>query len=124
MPGKLLVTDDAMIIREMIKDTAAGAGWEIVGEATNGQEAIERYQELKPDVVTLDLVMPGFDGLHALKGIRESNPNAKVVVVSALDQKQILLNAFKAGASDFVIKPFDPTMLLKTLENLIEDARK
>ena len=118
MSRTLLVTDDAAIIREMIKDLAGRAGWTVVGEASNGQQAIERYTELKPDAVTLDLVMPEYDGLHALHGIMQINPRAKVVVVSALEQKAILKDAFKAGAADFLVKPFSRQTLVGALENL------
>ncbi len=120
MSKTLLVTDDALIIREMIKETAQNAGWEIVGEATNGQEAIDRYKELRPDAVTLDLVMPEYDGLHALAGITEFDPDAKVVVVSALEQKNVLKDAFKRGASDFLVKPFDKSHLEATLETMVQ----
>lgn len=118
MTKTLLVTDDAVIIRELIKDLAHQAGWTVVGEASNGQEAIERYAALRPDVVTLDLVMPEHDGLHALRGIMQLNPHAKVLVVSALEQKAILKDAFKAGASDFLLKPFNRSTLLSTLSQL------
>jgi two-component system, chemotaxis family, chemotaxis protein CheY len=119
MTKTLLITDDAVIIREMIKDLALQAGWTVVGEASNGQEAIERYSELMPDAVTLDLVMPDFDGLHALRGIMQINPGAKVIIVSALEQKSILKDAFKAGATDFLVKPFNQQTLLNTLEQLV-----
>jgi len=119
MPGTLLTIDDAAIIREMIKDTAGAAGWNIVGEACDGREGFEQYRRLRPDAVTLDLVMPEYDGLFALREIRALDPQAKVVVVSALDQKSILKEAFKAGASDFLVKPFQRSMLLETLEQLI-----
>jgi len=118
----LLVTDDAWIIREMIKDAASGAGWEIVGEAAHGQEAIQRYRELKPRAVTLDLVMPEFDGLHALRGIMDLDPHANVVVVSALDQRTVLKQAFKLGAADFIVKPFDKRVLVETLEQRVSEA--
>lgn len=118
MTRTLLVADDALIIREIIKDMARGAGWEIVGEAANGQEAIDRYRELSPDAVTLDLVMPEHDGLHALHGIMEFDPHAKVLIVSALEQRGVLKNAFKAGAADFVAKPFDRHNLQDSLEQL------
>ena len=118
MRRTLLVTDDAMIIREIIKDMATAAGWDVVGEATNGQEAIERYRELRPDAVTLDLVMPEHDGLHALHGIMEIDPKAKVLVVSALEQRGVLKDAFKAGAADFVSKPFDNGNLKESLCHL------
>ena len=119
MTKTLLVTDDAVIIREMIKDAAIEAGWEIVGEASDGQQAIDRYRESKPDVVTLDLVMPGYDGVHALRGILAFDPDANVVVVSALDQKNVLKETFKIGAADFIVKPFDRKMLIQTLEQLV-----
>ena len=119
MARTLLVTDDAMIIRQIIKDLATAAGWEVVGEASNGQEAIDRYRELRPDAVTLDLVMPEHDGLHALHGIMGVDPEAKVLVVSALEQRGALKDAFKAGAADFVSKPFDKQSLQATLEQLL-----
>ena len=118
MTRRLLVTDDALIIRQIIKDMATDAGWEVVGEASNGQEAIDRYRELRPDAVTLDPVMPEHDGLHALYGIMEFDPQAKVLVVSALEQRGVLKNAFKAGAADFVSKPFDKQSLQATLGQL------
>ena len=120
MTKTLLVTDDALIIREMIKDAATDAGWEIAGEAVNGQEAIDQYQVLQPDAVTLDLVMPDFDGLHALRGIMLADPQARVCVVSALDQKKVLKEAFKIGASDFIVKPFDKTNLIDTLDHMVD----
>lgn len=122
MAKRLLVIDDAAIIREIIKDVATAAGWTIAGEAANGQQGIDRYQELKPDAVTLDLVMPEFDGLYALRGIIAADPNAKVLVVSALEQKSILKEAFKAGATDFLVKPFDKTVLVDTLAQIVPGA--
>lgn len=119
MARTLLVTDDAVIIRQIIKDTVTTAGWEVVGEASNGQEAIDRYRELRPDAVTLDLVIPDHDGLHALRGIMEFDPEAKVIVVSALEQRGVLKDAFSAGAADFVSKPFDKQTLQATLEQLL-----
>jgi two-component system, chemotaxis family, chemotaxis protein CheY len=119
MPRTLLVADDAMIVRELIKDLAASAGWEVVGEASNGREAVERYRELHPDAVTLDLVMPEHDGLYALHGIMNVDPAAKVLVVSALEQRGAIKEAIKAGAADFVGKPFAKGSLQATLEHLI-----
>ena len=116
MTKRLLITDDAVIMRTIIGDTAREAGWEVVGEAKNGAQAIELYKEHRPDVVTLDLVMPEFDGLHALRGILEFDPDAVVLVVSALDQKSVLQNAFRHGATDFLVKPFDKPQLLSALE--------
>ena len=119
MTKTLLIVDDALIIREIVKDTATAAGWEIVGEATNGQEAIDLYLQLKPSAVTLDMVMPEYDGIHALRGIIEADPEAKVLVVSALHQKSILQQAFKIGAADFIVKPFDKEHLVESLECLV-----
>jgi len=119
MSRTLLVTDDAAIIREMIKDAATGAGWTIAGEAADGQQAIERYRQLRPDAVTLDMVMPRHDGLYALRRIMEFDPEARVLVVSALEQKPVLKEAFKLGAADFLVKPFDPKALVQSLEQMV-----
>lgn len=118
MSKRLLVIDDAMIIREMIKDAAREDGWEIAGQATNGQEGIEQYEKLRPDAVTLDLVMPEFDGLYALRGIKQFDASARVLVVSALDQPEILKEALKGGAADFVFKPFNKPRLLGALAKI------
>ena len=122
MTRTLLVTDDATIIREIIKDTAARAGWEVVGEAANGQEAVDRYAELNPDACTIDLVMPEYDGLHGLRGIMQLDPEARVLVVSALDQKSVFKEAFKLGAADFLVKPFNAQLLTETLDRLIPET--
>ena len=119
MSKKLLVTDDAMIMREMIKDAAQDSGWTIVAEAKNGQEAIERYAEYMPDAMTLDLMMPEYDGLHALRGIMQQDPDAKVLVISALDQQQVLKDALNLGASDFIVKPFEKARVATALEALV-----
>ncbi|MCA9268130.1 MAG: response regulator [Planctomycetales bacterium] len=122
MGRKLLVTDDALIIREMIKDVALEDGWEIVGEAANGQQAVEQFRALAPDVVTLDLVMPEFDGLHALRGIMEANREARVLIVSALDQTEILKQALQIGAKDFIVKPFEKARLRGALAKIAGPA--
>ncbi|NLS96581.1 MAG: response regulator [Planctomycetaceae bacterium] len=122
MTRRLLVTDDAIIIREMIKDAAMEAGWDIAGEASNGEEAVAKYLELRPDACTLDLVMPHYDGLHGLRGILAADPQARVCVVSALDQKHVLKEAFQIGAADFIVKPFDRKFLIETLDKLVPAA--
>ena len=118
MSKRLLVTDDAIIIREMIKETAVEAGWEIVAEASNGQEAVEQFRQFQPDAVTLDLVMPEHDGLHALRGIKKLKPDAKVLIISALQQKDALKDAISMGAFDFIVKPFDKATVTSALENM------
>lgn len=113
---RLLVVDDAMIMRAIIKDTAKKAGWEIAGEATNGAEAVERFRELKPDMTTLDIVMPEMDGVEALRAIRQEAPDAKVVMISAIDQRAKLTECIQLGALDFIVKPFDKQRLLSFFE--------
>jgi two-component system, chemotaxis family, chemotaxis protein CheY len=116
MAKTLLITDDAAIIRAKIKETACGAGWKVIAEARNGKEALEKYIEFRPSVVTIDLVMPEYDGIYGLREILAVDPNAKVIVVSAIGQKNILKDAFQLGAADFIVKPFDKATLTKTLE--------
>ena len=112
---RLLVVDDALIMRAIIKDTARNAGWEIAGEAANGSEAVERYRDLRPDLVTLDIVMPEMDGVEALRSLRDEHPAARVVMVSALDQREKLSACIALGAIDFIVKPFDRERLLSLL---------
>ena len=116
MSKTLLITDDALIMRELIKDAAERGGWTVVGQATNGREASEKYEACRADVVTMDLVMPESDGRDGIRRIREIDPEARVVIVSALDQRTVLADAIALGASDFVIKPFNDEALLKTLD--------
>jgi len=122
MAKTLVVTDDAAIIRQKVKEVARSAGWEIIGEAKNGKEAVERYMELRPTVMTIDLVMPEYDGIYALREIMALDPDAKIIVVSAIGQKSVLQDAFKLGAVDFIVKPFDKAALAKTLEQFAVDA--
>jgi two-component system chemotaxis response regulator CheY len=121
MSPTLLVTDDSMIIREIIKDIATQDGWNVIAEASNGLEAINLYRDRKPDAVTLDLVMPEYDGLSALRGIREIDGNAKVLIVSAIDQQEILIEAVRLGATDFIVKPFEKGRMRGALALLAEN---
>ncbi len=122
MKKTLLVTDDSLIIREMIKEAASANGWQVVAEAANGQEAIEKYQALRPQAVTLDLVMPQFDGLHALKGIKALDREARVLIISAIDQTDVLKEAISNGAADFIVKPFARERVATALELLAQTA--
>jgi two-component system, chemotaxis family, chemotaxis protein CheY len=115
---RLLVVDDALFMRKMICGVAAEAGWQVVGEACNGVEAVSLYQQHRPDLVTMDLVMPIMGGLEALRQIRAGDPNAKVVVVTALDQKQSLMDSIRDGAIDFIVKPFERERVLALLAKL------
>lgn len=116
--NRLLVVDDALFMRKLIRGVATDAGWEVVGEAGNGEEAVTLYQELHPDLVTMDLVMPVMGGLEALRRIRALDPDARVVVVTALDQKQTLMESIRDGALDFIVKPFDRERVLNLLNKL------
>jgi two-component system chemotaxis response regulator CheY len=114
---KVLIADDSMVMRKMINDILWDDGFEVVGEAKDGGEAFEMYKELHPNLVTMDIVMPREHGIDALKSIMEFDPQARVIVVSGLHQKSLLMEALGAGARDYVIKPFDK-------EELLEAARK
>jgi two-component system, chemotaxis family, chemotaxis protein CheY len=115
---RLLVVDDALFMRRLIRGVAAEAGWDVVGEAGNGAEAVTLYQQHHPDLVTMDLVMPVMGGLEALRQIRSLDPQAKVVVVTALDQKQALMDSIRDGAIDFIVKPFERQRVLNLLTKL------
>ncbi len=115
---RLLVVDDALFMRKLICGVAAEAGWEVVGEAGNGLEALDLYDRLRPDLVTMDLVMPEMGGLEALRQIRAEDPDARVVVVTALDQKQALMDSIREGAIDFIVKPFERQRVLNLLAKL------
>ena len=116
MSKRVLICDDSVLMRNMIRETLSAGGWEIVGEACDGNEAIEMFKALAPDAVTMDIVMPEVDGLIALRGIIELEPQAKVVMISALDQTKAITDAIRAGAQDFIVKPFLPEQLLQTME--------
>ncbi len=105
MAKKVLVVDDAIFMRNIIKDIFASGGFEVIGEAANGLEAIERYKELKPDITTMDLVMPFKNGIEATREILKLDPKAIVVMCSALGQESMVMEAIEAGAVDFIVKP-------------------
>src|SRR6185436_20838606 len=111
MAKRLLIVDDALIMRMRIKEIALDSGWEIAGEAANGEEGLARYRELRPDLTTLDIVMPKLDGVEMLRQVRGEDPLARIVMVSAVDQKGKLTECIKLGAIDFIVKPFDKARL-------------
>src|SRR3712207_3920519 len=113
--ARVLVVDDAVFMRKMVSDALAKGGHEVVGEASNGAEAVQRFQELKPEVTTLDITMPEMDGISALKAILEVDPGARVIMCSALGQESKVLESIKAGARDFVVKPFQPDRVLEAV---------
>jgi two-component system chemotaxis response regulator CheY len=119
-PKKVLIVDDALIMRARIKDIATEAGWDIAGMATNGVEAVAKFQELRPDLVTLDIVMPKMDGVAALKQVMDLDPTANVVMVTAVDQKEKLKECIGLGALDFIVKPFEKEVLLSFFGKYID----
>jgi two-component system chemotaxis response regulator CheY len=119
MAKRLLIVDDALIMRKRIKDIAEGVGWEVAGEAANGEEAVELYRKESPDLVTLDIVMPKMDGVTALKHVLAADPQARVVMISAVDQKDKLSECIGTGAIDFIVKPFDTARLKRFFEKYL-----
>ena len=123
MGGKrVLIVDDAQFMRNILREILSGLGWTIAGEAADGQEAIEQFSALKPDLVTMDMVMPKLSGVEAIKGILKHEPKAKVLVVSAIDQKDVLKEALVLGAVDFIVKPFDAERIATTLKKSFAGA--
>lgn len=116
---KLLIVDDASVVRLMIKKVLKGSDFTIVGEAKNGREAFEKYKALKPDVVTMDLVMPEVDGIQATRDIVSFDKNAKVVIVSGIDQREMLMRAIDAGACSYIVKPFEADRVIATLSEVL-----
>jgi len=117
--ARVLVVDDAVFMRKMVSDALTKQGHEVIGEASNGAEAITQYQALSPDVTTLDITMPEKDGVAALREIVGIDPSARVIMCSALGQESKVLEAVKAGAKDFVVKPFQPERLAQAVEKAL-----
>ena len=115
---KVLVVDDAAFMRVSIKKMLANNGYEVVGEAENGKVAIQKYQELSPDVITMDITMPEMDGLTSLKEILSINPSANVIMISAMGQESMVREAVMSGAKGFIVKPFKEDIILDALKNL------
>jgi two-component system, chemotaxis family, chemotaxis protein CheY len=117
--ARVLVVDDAAFMRKLLTDALVSGGHEVVGEAGNGIEAVERWQELQPELTTLDITMPEKDGLSALAEIMSIDPSAKVIMCSALGQEGKVLEAVKLGAKDFVVKPFQPPRVLEAVDKAL-----
>lgn len=119
---KVLVVDDAKVARMVISQILKRNGYQIVGEAGNGREAFEKYKILKPDVVTMDITMPEVDGIQGLKDIIAFDKQAKVIMVSAIDQRDALAESIRHGAVDYVVKPFEDDRMITALENIFNDT--
>ena len=118
MAKRILITDDALFMRVTLKNILSQNGYEICGEAQNGVEAVKMYEDLKPDIVTMDITMPEMDGIQALKEIIALDANANVVMCTAMGQKRMVVEAIQAGAKDFIVKPFEPERVLEALGKL------
>ena len=119
MSQTVLVCDDAIFMRTMISDILTQAGYEVVGEAESGVQAVERYKQLKPDLVTMDIVMPDLGGIEAVREIVKFDPAARILMCSAMGQQALVVEAIQAGARDFVVKPFQPSRVLEAVQRVL-----
>ena len=119
MSQTVLICDDAIFMRTMIGDILSQAGFEIVGEAETGLQAVQKYRELKPDLVTMDIVMPDMGGIDAVREIVKESPDAKILMCSAMGQQALVIEAIQAGARDFVVKPFQPSRVLEAVQRVL-----
>lgn len=119
MGKRILVTDDALFMRVTLKNILTQHGYEVVGEAANGRESVEMYKNLKPDLVTMDITMPEMDGISAVREIKKIDPEARVVMVTAMGQKNLVVEAIQAGAKDFIVKPFQPERVIESVQKLL-----
>lgn len=120
MSKTVLIVDDAAFMRMMIKDILNKNGFDVVGEAENGVQAVEKYEELKPDLVTMDITMPEMDGVAALKEIKQMDPSSTVIMCSAMGQQAMVIDAIQAGAKDFIVKPFQAERVLEAINKALE----
>jgi len=119
MPKKILITDDALFMRVTLKNMLVANGYEVVGEAVNGQDAVEKYAACRPDLVLMDITMPVMDGIAATRAIKASDPAAKVIMCTAMGQKNMVVEAIQAGAKDFIVKPFKTEDILGRIQKQI-----
>ena len=119
MAKNILICDDAAFMRMMIKDILSKNGYTVAGEAENGVKAVEKYNEVKPDLVLMDITMPEMDGIEALRKIKEQDPSAVVVMCSAMGQQAMVIESIQAGAKDFIVKPFQPDRVLEAVSKVL-----
>ena len=119
MAKNILICDDAAFMRMMIKDILTKNGYNVVGEAENGAKAVEKYQELKPDLVLMDITMPEMDGIQALKAIKAADPSATVIMCSAMGQQAMVIESIQSGAKDFIVKPFQQDGVLEAVRKVV-----
>ncbi len=119
MSRTVLIVDDAIFMRTMIGDILKQAGFEVIGEASSGVEAVQKYKELEPDLVTMDIVMPDMGGIDAVREIMKEDPDARILMCSAMGQQGLVVEAIQAGARDFVVKPFQPSRVIEAVQRLL-----
>ena len=119
MAKNILICDDAAFMRMMIKDILTKNGYNIAGEAENGQVAVDKYKELKPDLVLMDITMPEMDGIQALKTIKAADPSALIIMCSAMGQQAMVIESIQAGAKDFIVKPFQADRVLEAVKKVV-----
>ncbi len=119
MAKNILICDDAAFMRMMIKDILSKNGYNVAGEAENGAKAVEKYAEVKPDLVLMDITMPEMDGIQALKKIKATDPSAMVIMCSAMGQQAMVIEAIQAGAKDFIVKPFQAERVLEAVKKVV-----
>ncbi|ASJ02875.1 two-component system response regulator [Thermococcus profundus] len=117
--ARVLVVDDAAFMRMLVKKILTQAGHQIVGEASNGKEAVEKYKQLKPDLVTMDIVMPEMDGISAVKEIMKIDPNAKIIMITAVGQEAKVMEALKSGAKGYIVKPFQAPKVIEEVNRVL-----
>ena len=117
---RVLIVDDAAFMRMMLKDILQKNGFEVIGEASNGIEAVNLYKKDVPDVVTMDITMPDMDGIEAVKEIKKFDPNAKIIMCSAMGQQSMVMDAIKSGAKDFIVKPFQADRVLEAIKRAVK----
>ena len=122
MSCRVLIADDARFMRQLIRDIIEPEGFEVIGEAEDGRAVVEAFKEHHPDLVTMDVVMPKCSGIDAVREILEIDPKAKIAMVSALGQEQLVTEALQAGAADYIVKPFKPDAVLDTLRKVAEKS--
>ena len=118
MAKRVLIVDDALFMRNLLRDIFEAAGWDVVAEAENGLQAVEAYNSHQPDLVTMDIVMPEMGGIDAMRKILSTHAEAQVVMCSALGQESMVMDAIKAGAKDFIVKPFQDSQVLEVVERV------
>lgn len=124
MQPRIMIVDDAAFMRKKIRKILAASGYSELIESGNGREAIEAYMEYKPDLVTMDIIMPGMDGIAVLQEIRKIDPDAKIIMISAMGQQRMIVEAIQAGALDFILKPFDSEMVISTISKFLPPAEQ